>query len=99
MSTNKRSAKDIAFDKERAKYNKRIRELESQLKEKDEIINSQKEDLARIEQLEDWVNRLLEYTELSEDDMRNIVNKEKATAKMLNDFSFMAKAVRRIELY
>lgn len=99
MSTNKRSAKDIAFDKERAKYNKRIRELESQLKEKDEIINFQKEDLARMEQLEDWVNRLLEYTELSEDDMKNIVNKEKTTAKIINDFSSMAKAVRRIGLY
>ena len=99
MSTNKKSAKDIAFDKERAKFNKRIRELESQLEERDKIINSQKEDLARMEQLEDWVNRLLEYTELSEDDMKNIVNKERATAKIISDFSFMAKAVRRIWLY
>ena len=98
-SNNKKSAKDIAFDKERAKYNKRIRELESQLKEKDEIINSQKEDLARMEQLEDWVNRLLEYTELSEDDMRNIVNKERTTAKIINDFSSMGKLFGRVGLY
>lgn len=98
-SNNKKSAKDIAFNKERAKYNKRIRELESQLEEKDKTINSQKEDLARMEQLEDWVNRLLEYTELSEDDMKNIVNKEKATAKIINDFGSIAKMFGRVGLY
>ena len=74
----KKSAKDLAFDKERAKYNKQIRELESQLKEKDKIIYSLKYDLEKykdkIIQLEDWINRLLEYTELSEEDMKNIIN-------------------------
>lgn len=99
MASNyKKSAKDLAFDKERVKYNKRIRELESQLKEKDEIINSQKEDLARIEQLEDWINRLLEYTELSKEDMENIINKEKAVAKTLNDFNSITKAFKRCGL-
>lgn len=89
----KKSAKDLAFDKERAKYNKQIRELESQLKEKDKIIYSLKDDLGehkdKIMQLEDWINRLLEYTELTEDDMKNIINKEKTTADILNRFNYM----------
>jgi predicted RNase H-like nuclease (RuvC/YqgF family) len=89
----KKSAKDLAFDKERAKYNKQIRELESQLKEKDKIIYSLKDDLEehkdKIIQLEDWINRLLEYTELSEEDMKNIINKEKTTADILNRFNSM----------
>lgn len=95
MTSNyKKSAKDLAFDKERAKYNKQIKELESQLKERDKTIYFLKEDLEqsvdKIEQLEDWINRLLEYTELSEDDMKNIINKEKTTAKILKNFDSMA---------
>ena len=91
MASNyKKSAKDLAFDKEREKYNKQIRELEFKLKEKDKVICSLKEDLEKsddkVSQLEDWINRLLEYTELSEEDMKNIINKEKTAAKILKNF-------------
>lgn len=98
----KKSAKDLAFDKERAAYKKQIRELESQLKEKDKTIDSLKEDLEnhtnKIEQLEDWINRLLEYTELSEDDMKNIINKEKTAAKVLDHFNSMTSVFKSLGL-
>ena len=79
--SNPKSAKDLAFDKERAKYRKQIRELESNLKKRDADvvklqmeINKQSEE---INQLKDWVARLLEYTELSEEEMKNIIDKDK----------------------
>lgn len=97
-SSYKKSAKDLAFDKERAKYNKQIRDLESQLREKDKQIYSLQGDLEqysnKVEQLEDWISRLLEYTEMSEEDMKNIINKEKATAKLLDNFNSMTSILK-----
>lgn len=94
-SNYKKSAKDLAFDKERAKYNKRIRELESQLKEKDKVIASQNESIEmrseELYRLRDWVRRLLEYTELSEDDMKKLIDKEKKSAEIVEHMSNMTK--------
>ena len=96
MSNYKKSAKDLAFDKERAKYNKQIRELESKIREQDEIITTQKEEIIansdEIWQLRDWVARLLEYTELSEEDMKKIISREKEVNEIsdhMNDLSLM----------
>jgi len=96
MASNyKKSAKDLAFDKERAKYNKRIRELESQLKEKEKIIASQNEsiasDLEELYKLRDWVKRLLEYTELSEEDMKKIIDKEKKSTELIERMSDVSR--------
>jgi chromosome segregation ATPase len=93
MAEYKKSAKDLAFDKERAKYVKQIRELESKLKDKDnqiELLNHNYEQcLAKVEQQEDWINRLLEYTEMTEEDMKNIIDKEKTSAEVLSKLSSM----------
>jgi predicted RNase H-like nuclease (RuvC/YqgF family) len=95
----KKSAKDLAFDKERAKYSKQIRELESQIKEKDNEICFLKYNLdqhtAKIEQQEDWINRLLEYTEMSKEDMINLINKEKNTAKLLDNFDSISSIFKK----
>jgi uncharacterized coiled-coil protein SlyX len=67
-------AKDIAFEKERAKYRRRIRELES-------VINDQaKTEISLRRQLQDsqtvirekdeWIRRLLEYMDVSPEDLR-----------------------------
>lgn len=81
-----KSAKDIAFEKERASYRKQIRELEFKLKQKDNEILEMRDQLLEAEnkctELQDWVERLLEYTELSEDDMRKIIQKEKDSIKV-----------------
>lgn len=81
MAKYQKSAKDKAFDEERAKFNKKIRELEYQVKTKELEIRSLKEshekENAELEELRDWNRRLLEYMDLSEDEMRSIISKEK----------------------
>lgn len=94
-NNNKKSAKDIAFEKERTKFRQQIRELESDNKKKMlEIIELQealdKKD-EEIKQKEDWITRLLEYTELSEDDMKKIIDKDKAVSEFANHMNSMSR--------
>lgn len=81
-----KSAKDIAFDKERARYRKQIRELEERIKSTEQ--NSQKRISELIEQtdaleqkileLNEWIERLLEYTEVSREEVLAAINAEKS---------------------
>lgn len=101
MASNyKKSAKDLAFDKERAKYNKRISELESQLKEKEKVIVSQNKSIEtgseELYRLRDWVRRLLEYTELSEEDMKKLINKEKKSVEIVDHMSSVLKMFSKL---
>lgn len=96
MSSNyKKSAKDIAFDNERAKYNKQIRELQFQLKEKDKVIAEQNNSINaasdELYRLRDWVRRLLEYAELSEEDMKKLIDKDMKSAEIIDRMSSMSK--------
>lgn len=85
---NNKSAKDLAFDRERAKYGKRIKELEAKLEQKNnEICNLRikaSEAEAKCESLQSWIDRLLEYTEMSEEDMKKIIQKDKDSAEIMN---------------
>lgn len=92
--TNK-TAKDLAFDRERAKYGMQIKNLETKLSQKNaEILELQKQiktiELER-DQLKDWVNRLLEYTEVSEEDMKQIIQKDIDSAKAMSMLSGLLK--------
>ena len=96
MSSNyKKSAKDIAFDKERASFRKRIRELEREVHNKElenrELRNmiSQKE--TEITGKDDWIRRLLEYMDLSEEDLKKFIENEKAKADIRDSFRFVDK--------
>lgn len=95
-----KTAKDIAFDKERARLNKQIRELESLLRaEQSEVIHlrEQIEQLfSERESLNDWVRRLLEYMDLSEDEMRKMIDKEKKENKFLEHVNEMNRVFSRI---
>ena len=54
---------------------------------------------SQLSQKEDWIKRLLEYTELSEDDMRAIIDKEKSVAavmKMLGELSGIFSSIYRM---
>lgn len=97
MAKYQKSAKDKAFDEERAKLNKKIRELESQLKTKEVEIRTLKEEnekeKEKLEQLQDWNRRLLEYMDLSESDMRMIIGKEKAEGEIMHAFSKMTEVL------
>lgn len=99
----KMSAKDIAFEKERAKYCKEIRALEHDISslrvavmQKDNELNLLRNEL---ELKSDWIRRLLEYTELSEDDMRAIIDREKnkaAVMKMFGELSGVISGIYRM---
>lgn len=72
-----RSAKDIAFDKERAKYRQAIRKeqqeyrklllVNRELKERIEILESQKREK------DEWIERLLTYTELDYETVAELI--------------------------
>ena len=77
----KKSAKDLAFEKERAKYRRAINELSCENKRYFGVVQEQKEMIASLEttvaQQKDWIDRLLNYCGLSDKEMRDIVNTEK----------------------
>ena len=87
-----KSAKDIAFEKERNKLKKEIRELERQLIEKNQLLakneaeikQREEELLQKIAEQEEWIERLLEYTELSKEDLQEVIEGEKTKAEVAN---------------
>lgn len=78
----KTSAKDAAFEKERGTYRKRIRELEQNLLELRTSLVQKDAELSALQnelsQKEDWISRLLEYTELSEEEMKAVIKMQKS---------------------
>lgn len=84
-----KSAKDLAFDKERAKCRKEIRELSSQLIKQRIDIDRLKQDIDRkdmeLQEKDEWIRRLLEYMDMSEEDMRKIIQYEKPREILMFD--------------
>ena len=68
--------------------------MEYQVKTKDLEIRSLKEshekEKIELEELRDWNRRLLEYMDLSEEEMRRIISKEKTEGEILSMFSKMS---------
>jgi hypothetical protein len=86
MPKTTKSKKDIAFDKERSKLRTEINSLKSLLAQRDkqlvelqEIIHQKDAELAEAK---DWIERLLEYTEMSKEDMQKILTSEKDKAEI-----------------
>lgn len=88
---NKKSAKDIAFDKERAKFRSEIRNLTTCLNDKQVQIDGLNETIREkdniIRQQKEWIERLLEYTEMEKEDLQNHIETEKQKAEVLEGFS------------
>lgn len=99
MSKNKKSAKDIAFERERAKFRHQIRDLEHQKVIKEQEIEKLKEKLSdydeKIRQQEDWIRRLLEYTELSEEEMKKQIAAEKSKAEFVSRMNELGMILER----
>ena len=95
MKDKKKSAKDIAFDKERATFRKQIRELEREVSNKDLEIRKLKEVISQKETeitgKDDWIRRLLEYMDLSEEDLKKFIENEKTKADIRDSFRFVDK--------
>lgn len=94
-----KSAKDLAFDKERAKYRKEIRELGSQLIKQRIDIDKLKQDIdmkdLELAEKDEWIRRLLEYMDMSEEDMQKIIQKDKTMAEAAERLSDIDKMVSR----
>ena len=94
-----KSAKDLAFDKERAKYRKEIRELNSLVSKQNINIDRVKQDINRkdmeLAEKDEWIRRLLEYMDMSEEDMRKIIQKDKTMAEAAERLSDINKVVSR----
>ena len=81
-----KSAKDLAFDRERAKIKKEIKDLERSLKASQNQVNeldrviAEKDELIR--QQEEWISRLLEYTEMTKDELRQLIDNEKEKSEL-----------------
>ena len=94
-----KSAKDIAFDKERAKYRKGIRELNSLVSKQNINIDRLKQDIDRkdmeLVEKDEWIRRLLEYMDMSEEDMRKIIQKDKTMSEAAERLSDINKMVSR----
>jgi len=90
LSNYKKSAKDIAFDKEREKFRSEIRKqtdgLNKKQKQIDELNEVIREKDVVISQQKEWIDRLLEYTELSEDDMKQLIEKDKKINEIIDNF-------------
>lgn len=95
-----KSAKDLAFDKERVKYRKEIRDRDSLIDEQRYIISRLQESINerdnKISECEDWIHRLLEYMDMSEKDMRKIIQKDKTMAEAAERFSDIDRMVSRL---
>ncbi len=99
MSKEKMSAKDKKFEEERAKYRSQIRELEREVKN-EKIKNYQlREELEKkdslLEEKDDWIRRLLEYTELTPEEMKKIIQQERVSVEMSGFLSSMMSVLGR----
>lgn len=92
-----KSKKDLAFDKERAKYRHEISTLQREIKEnirEIEVLNQKILELQEsIRKKDDWIFRLLEYTELSEEDMRNQIQKDRSVSEVINHIEEMSSMI------
>ena len=92
MKTEK-SKKDIAFDKERAQYRHEINDLQRVVTKQLAEISHLSERISELEesirQKNEWIQRLLEYTKLSEEDMRKQIKKDKNVSEVLEHINDM----------
>lgn len=91
-----KSKKDLAFDRERTKFRRKIRELECELKIKEDEIakfTCEKAELeCEIEKFKDWNARLLEFMDIPEEELKKLVEdrkeKEEIREKMVGFLQF-----------
>lgn len=82
----KKSAKDIAFEKERVKCRQEIRKLERELSKYDEMVRGLNEVIdgcqEAIREKDDHIERLLEFTNLSSEEQQLLLNKAKIDSQI-----------------
>lgn len=98
----KKSAKDIAFDKERSKLRSEIRKLQDELNNQRTDISELKVALSEkenaIAEKDDWIERLLGYMDLSKEDLKKSIEREKAGYDALKNIVALGKAFSRFPM-
>ena len=73
------SKKDLAFEKERIKFRQEKKTLLKEISDKDKEIEGLKTFVRqinnKIEEQNEWIERLLEYCNLNEDDLKQLKNR------------------------
>ena len=81
----KLSAKDKKFQEERIKFRQTLRELEKEVNFKNKKIDELKientELESKIRELQEWIDRLLEFTELSKEQINDMIKTNKIIKK------------------
>lgn len=94
-----KSKKDAAFEQERIKFRRQIRELSAEKKEVDKEAEGLRIKLdaaeENIRQQKEWIDRLLEYTDLSENEMQAIVEIDKTLANATEKFSTLESILHK----
>jgi DNA repair exonuclease SbcCD ATPase subunit len=82
--SNKKSAKDIAFDKERDAYRKQIKELNRRIECRNLELSIFNDYINKLElkqyELQDWIDRRLEYIDIPKEDLEYLINREKMSS-------------------
>ena len=77
------SKKDLAFEKERIKFRQEKKTLLKEISDKDKEIEGLKTLVRqinnKIEEQNEWIERLLEYCNLNEDDLKQLIGDAEAT--------------------
>lgn len=88
----KYEAAEKHFDKKRVEYEKKIKALTARVSEQNKIIAENQEQISTLvmenQRLNEWVERLLEYTELSKEDIKAVCEKNKRIASAASLFGF-----------
>lgn len=81
------SAAEKHFEKKRLLYEKQIKHLNSCVSDQKAIISNQEAKIQSLStentQLHEWIERLLEYTELSKEDIKEACEKDKKLGSLL----------------
>lgn len=89
----KYEAAEKHFDKKRVEYEKKIKALTARVSEQNKIIAENQEQISTLvmenQRLNEWVERLLEYTELSKEDIKAACEKDKKIASAVSLFGFL----------
>lgn len=103
MSQKNKSAKDLAFEKERAKMRQEKRELEFELSKKlilarqqrDTALERAYEAEAKVVEQQEWIDRLLEFTDMSKEDIQIIIEENQKQDTMRNAIHNLVVSIGR----
>lgn len=85
---NKKSAKDIAFERERVKFRQEIKSLKSEIRNQQKQISEYKyqieEYASEVRSQADWIERLLEFMDVPEKDLKMLVEQTRSKVDLID---------------